>query len=35
LSSGGGTKKIFRKVGNESSKFYNNENEIRKNGKVI
>jgi inositol-hexakisphosphate/diphosphoinositol-pentakisphosphate 1-kinase len=35
LSSGGGTKKIFRKVGNESSKFYNNENEIRKNGNYI
>ena len=32
-SKGGGIKKLFRKVGNESSKFYPEENDLRKDGK--
>ena len=34
-SKGGGVKKLFRKVGNESSKFYPDENDIRLNGNFI
>ena len=34
-SKGGGIQKLFRKVGNESSRFYPDKNEIRKEGIIL
>lgn len=35
LAVGGGTKKLFRKVGNTSSEYFPNNNEIRTDGNFI
>jgi inositol hexakisphosphate/diphosphoinositol-pentakisphosphate kinase len=35
LSAGGGSKRLFRKVGNKASEFYENENELRTEGSYI
>ena len=35
MSAGGGSKRLFRKVGDKSSEFYADENELRKSGSFI